>query len=308
MVTKKMADAMFEHSMRAGDEAYKSGYESEAADIRQKRENDAKLAQLIKGDTLKQQAIDANLGRAKAEAARTGMKPGKYSVSATEGGFSLNPENEGIAGLIGLQYRQQEADERKVAQMSDRITKSNLPRQAANMRAIEQATQTVDEDGNVSSGGLLTNPDYEVKSVGPVLNITPDFAKPAVIWAGEKLGTLPNGTADESRALQQLINVDTREMSGVAVTAFENARNRLSQGLAAGADPKLIRQYAQEAHRALQDVAQNVESGYNPRIRGMYQQFGGTLPSQDLNLGGAPKAPGIDIEAIRRERARRQGR
>ena len=283
--------------------------ESAAAMERQQADADARLAQLIKGHEVEQGRIDQNFSAAQDEAARLGLDPKKVAISAGVNFRNINPESEGLAGLLGLQYRQQENDEKKVAQLSDRITKSNLPRQAANMRSVEQSTASVDKDGN-PVGGILTNPNYAVKSVGPVVNMIPDGLKPMALNVGEKLGMVDKGAANEARAIQQIINVDTKEMSGVAVTAFENARNRLAQGLAAGASPELIRQYTQEAYKALQDVSQNVESGYNPRIREMYKQFGGTLPSQDLSLGGgaSPKAPGIDQDAIRRERARRQGR
>lgn len=63
----------------------------------QKMSADAKLAELIKGSELKQQAIAQNQAAVEAQAKAQGLKPGKYSQQVSEGGYSVNPENDPFA-------------------------------------------------------------------------------------------------------------------------------------------------------------------------------------------------------------------
>lgn len=60
---------------------------------RQKAEQNAKLAQLIKGDQLKRQAISENQAAMDAQAKAQGLKPGTYSSHVSESGYQFDPRD-----------------------------------------------------------------------------------------------------------------------------------------------------------------------------------------------------------------------
>lgn len=95
-------------------------YERAQQDKTNKNSQDAALAQLIRGKEMdesgrvagdsrqaqmRQEAIDANVLRARNEAQRAGMQHGKYSVNAGEGSFSVNPENDPFAKQLAQGLR-----------------------------------------------------------------------------------------------------------------------------------------------------------------------------------------------------------
>jgi hypothetical protein len=113
----KLLPQWVEHAGKS-EEAARSRYVSGAQSGNQQiQDNDAKLAQLIRGKQIdednRQGAIDANMSRARDEATRLGLKPGKFSVNVSEGSMALNPEPPpGLSSLImPLTPAQQKAEE-----------------------------------------------------------------------------------------------------------------------------------------------------------------------------------------------------
>lgn len=101
----KSSDDAANAKLKAMDEYAKSTMEQGAETSRTQMDNDAKLAQLIKGDALKQEAI-ARHQKAADDAARAGgMKPGKYSQNVSEGGYAVNPENDPFASQLAKGIR-----------------------------------------------------------------------------------------------------------------------------------------------------------------------------------------------------------
>lgn len=101
-------------------EAAMAPYQRAQQSAESSKAQDAALRQLIRGKELdesaavagdtrqaqtKQAAIDANVQRARAEAARGGMQPGKYSINAGEGSFGVNPEQDGLGRQIAQGLR-----------------------------------------------------------------------------------------------------------------------------------------------------------------------------------------------------------
>lgn len=87
----KSSDEAANNRLKAMDAAAQSQAEQQAATGRTKMDNDAKLAQLIKGSALKKQAVLDNAAAADSAAQSQGFKPGQYMSSATDEGYHNAP-------------------------------------------------------------------------------------------------------------------------------------------------------------------------------------------------------------------------
>ncbi len=100
-LTKKQIDMLIPGMGEAANEPYRR---RQQFDI-QRAEADARLAQLIKGQELEQEALDQNFIKANEDAQKAGLKPGKYSVRAGVNFREFNPENDSFASQLGRELR-----------------------------------------------------------------------------------------------------------------------------------------------------------------------------------------------------------
>ena len=88
------------------------------------------------------------------------------------------------------------------------------------------------------------------------------------------------------QAVGQLFNIELKTRSGVAVTDPELERLKVEFGQGHFATEEALRQGIQQYLQRVQEIARNVEAGYEPGIRGEYVNRGGReiLPSFDAML------------------------
>lgn len=123
---------------------------------------DARQAQM------RQEAIDANVGRANAQATASGMKPGKYSINAGEGSFSVNPESSfpGIGTLLGLTPGQEATDKDFGKDYSEYHAQGGNAGMKKNLQTVEEAVKDIENQDiwDQATGHL---PDWARGVVGP---------------------------------------------------------------------------------------------------------------------------------------------
>jgi hypothetical protein len=224
-----------------------------------------------------QQAIDL------VNKTRQGLPAGS-SMSA--GGVSINTPDP-VSQQLQMLLRQQSMDERKDARddrdlvkLGERVDKSGIPSQMAALANLEQRTATD------KAGGMLTNPDYEVKSAGPVANALPQFAKNI----GESVGLMPKGAAEEAQLIQRLVNADLKALSGTAVSHHEMGRQNVEKGMSIGGDPNLIKLGIKQMQDAITEGSKNIESSTRPEVLQTFKKQGGKTRLEEF-LGKPVSAP-----------------
>lgn len=200
----------------------------------------------------------------------------------------------------GEARRQKEDRERKVSDISKRYEKREIPTLSTALGGIEKNTQKVGKDGKPIAGGLLTNPDYQPKSTGPVASALPAWG----VNIGESLGLLDEGAGSERQSLQRLINLDLRRMTGTAQTTAESGRQMIEKGLSVGGDPSQIKQGMKMMMDAIRADEQNIAAGYDPAVVEEYHKRGGTGVDDiiDQLRSEIPKTPAEDPAAAARKR------
>lgn len=265
------------------DNSFEMAYNN-AAKARE-AEKQRKLEELLRAQDgqRKQDSLARNEAAARADAQRRGLKDGEYSMTVNESGWAVNPENphNGLMSLLNLRERQDARDDRDLTRLGDRIAKENLPQGMAGMANLEKGTASVDAKGK-PVGGLLTNPEYQVKSAGPVANFLPQPIKNI----GERMGLMPKGAGEEAALIQRLMNVDIRNLSGTAVTGYEQGRQNVEKGMAGGGDPNLIKVGIKQMQDALEESARNVEASTRPEVAAKYRQQGGAFRLDEFLGGG----------------------
>lgn len=258
-----------------------------ADEDRAQGDRNARLAELLKGADLESQAIEQNTQRARDEAARNGMKPGKYGISANKSGYSLTPQDE-LAALLKGQAASGLAEDRArrgVERYGAKRQQADIPARTADFAAVEAVTKSD------TGGGILTNPNYEPKSAGTIINAVPNFLMGPAVAIGEKAGLLEKGAAAERRALQKIMNMDIKRISGASVTAFEEARNKIAQGQSMGGDPSLVRDGMVEALNVLKAEERNIDASFASDIKERYRAEGGDH-GVDAVIGGSGELAG----------------
>ena len=276
------------------DEAFKQGGSAtdayEGAKKRQQvtqegqAERDARLAQLIKGNELQDASKNAMLTRQITEAERMRNQYGK-DVPVNIEGVSIGSAGDPLTAFIkGQQLKDINEDRslRRQERFGNALSKASIPGRASDMAALEAATRSKD------AGGMITNKDYQPKSAGPYINAVPNALMGPAVALGEKFGMLPQGAAEERRAIQRIQNVDIKQLSGAQVSAFEEARNKIAQGQSLGGDPALLRQGIQEAHAVLEAEAKNIESAFPQDTKDRYRAEGGEFDVNRMIQRGQP--------------------
>lgn len=149
-----------------------------AAGQRQQSENDAKLAQLIKGSVLKQEAVKANAAAADQAAQAQGFQPGQYMSSASDEGYHNAPVD-GLDKQLKRAQLQNATDDREdrikgretnnIQQFYDHAGGKNYAQKAAALQKAQALFQKGDPESlraaelELSTGlanNALTNNEY----------------------------------------------------------------------------------------------------------------------------------------------------
>lgn len=240
---------------------------------------DAKLKELLLGNSLEM---------ARGEAARQGLKPGKYSMAASPGSFSVNPENENPLIGLNLADRQMARDDHDLTKVGERVAKAELPISIAAAANLERGTA----DAKSGQGGMITNPNYEVKSAGPIANLIRGVpGGQGMLNIGEKVGLMPKGSGNEMALAQRLMNMDIKNLSGTAVSAAEQGRQNIEKGLTAGGSPDLVKVGIKQMVDAFEAEGKNIESSTRPQVMDTFKKQGGVTSLKQLlgspQMGGA---------------------
>lgn len=246
----------------------------------QRAKQERALRELLKGKeieadaNLKQMGIQADVDKQTRNMTEAERLRGKYGekTSVTVGDAHIG----GTDPLMGL-LRQQAVNDRHEARadnqvrgISDRVEKTGLP-------LVKQAYGAVKDS-------------FKGDSVGPFMNMLP---KPL-----HALAANVTGAGKEYQDLQRLMNIDTKNFSGSAVSTHEMGRQLVEKGLSMGGSPEMVRRGVEMMRQAAQGQGKNIAAGSNPQSLGTYEsQLGeslnGVLDQPMPELGGkAQIAPG----------------
>lgn len=248
-----------------------------------------KKAEMQQGAELKAQAVQSNRNAAEDFASKSGLKPGKYSVTASESGYGVNPESE-LATNFAMAERMDARNDRDLVHLGERLDKSNIPSQMSALANLEQGT------ASEGKGGILKDADYAVKSAGPIANAMPQWAKNI----GESVGLMPEGASKEATLIQRLVNADIKNLSGSAVSTYEMGRQNVEKGTSIGGDPNLVKIGIKQMQDALQSGVANIKSSSRPEVVDTFQRQGGKLSLEEY-LGGGQAPAGADPAAAARK-------
>lgn len=236
-------------------------------------------------EAAERQALLDNVSQANQFADKNGLKPGKYSMSANQSGFSVNPEP--VKDPLELLLKQQmlnrnmeEKDDKAVQQLSKRVEAAKLgPSQVG----LENLGRSVQEKG---------------VALGPISgsNWSPAWA----VSLAEQAGLADPGATEQKQAVEGLKSFQRSPLYGSALTPGEQQSFETSFGLlTAGTQEQRVQ--AMKTLEALYNKATaNVAAGSAPRIREKYKDQGG-ISLEPSNVFGTPQT-GADPAAEARRR------
>lgn len=254
----------------------------------------SKRDQSVKDAGLKAEGIARNQAAAEDLASRQGLKPGKYAITASENGMSVNPEHDDLfTKLMMLKDKEDSRNDKDLTTLGNRVEKEGIPATMSAIANLEKGTS----DPTKGAGGIVTNPDYDVKSAGPIANALPQWAKNM----GESVGLMPQGSSNEAALMQRLMNFDIKNLSGTAVSNHEMGRQNVEKGLAVGGDSSLVKLGIKQMTDAINSSAQNIVSSSRPGVINTFRKQGGKLTLEDY-LGKSPQADSGGQEDAERAR------
>jgi hypothetical protein len=173
--------------------------------VQQQKERDAKLAQLIKGSALKQEAITKNQEAANAQAQAQGLKPGTYSTSVSEGGYSFDPRAPRTLAEL-LTPGQKSADVAFGKEYSDYVAGGGSETANKNLSLLENVEKNLTARGNEAPNllerGVQYGPDWLRTALTPKIKAEEDAVRTAVQSSlRQTLG--PQFTAKEGEELMK---------------------------------------------------------------------------------------------------------
>lgn len=184
-------------------------------------------------------------------------------------------------------YRDQlnrERQEKAVSEFGKRLEKSQQPALLGALADLEKATSSA------GKGGVFTNPQAKIPT-SAVANLTRKipFVGPLINQGLEGVGAIPKGTEKTWQAVQRLLNIESRQMSGTAVTVFEQARQEIEKGVLSG-DADALKRGMKMVEQAYELNTKNIAASTRPEAVKEFKARGGKLELSDL-LGLSPKAP-----------------
>ena len=280
----KAADEAANNKLKSMDEAEMRRGQQQADLNKQTSDNDAKLTQLIKGDELKRGGDRENFQLAQdyvAQQAKEGRK-----VNASINGASVQQTDvDPLANWLRVKQvedRATEKDDKAVERLSQRISKENIPGRSADFVSAEANTKG-------EHGGIVTDPDYVPKTSG-FNQMLPDFVRGPVVSAAEKMGFMEKGSSAEMQVIQRLVNTEIKSNSGTAVSAHEQGRNDIANGMKSN-NPEMVRRGVRMMKKALEMDTQNVEGSAPGHIKDQYRTQGGEYDVNKMLGGAEPTTP-----------------
>lgn len=244
-------------------------------------------AKLTQTAQLEQDAVDANLARANAQATSMGIPQGKYSVTASQSGFGVNPEPakdplELYFKKAMLDRAQEEKDDKAVQQLSNRVEKAQLgPSQAA----LGNLGASIKEKG---------------MALGPISGSS--MMPAALVSIGEQIGLAKPGATAQRQSVEALQAFQRNPLFGASLTPGEQQSFNNAFGNLTGGTEEQRRQAIATLEMLHNKATQNVAAGSNPRIVQKYKAQGGISlePSNALGGGGGmDPAKKARLEALR---------
>lgn len=235
------------------------------------RANEAKKQEKLRA-LLGAQALEENISRASQFAQDQGMKPGKYSVQASEGGFAVNPENEqSLLALLGMKDREDDRIERAATVAGQRIEKADIPGAAGQLKEVKDA---------------LPPEGQPLRSYGPMMNILPNWA----VSAGENLGLIPEGARKERQAMEAAKAMVRHPLYGATLTGNEKQSFETAFGAPIGGSEEDVRNAVRRMENIPIDAMRNIESSTRPAAMQRIKERGG-MGTDELTkmLRGSPE-------------------
>lgn len=211
----------------------------------QQADRDFKLSQLIKQNELERGDTDYYMGKAMEMSKRL---PGA-TVNIGAKSASINPEDP-LAKLFKMKAMET-ADEEKLARKTEALGKMVEKSGTANLTPALNAVYKSWQGG---------------KSVSPGMNMIPTAglqSAAANFFKGPEAGA-------EFQALQNLTNMQIKEMSGTAVNKMEEGRQLVSRGMSAGGNPELVKKGVALIQEANDEHLRNIQGSFPEKVRQAY--------------------------------------
>jgi len=257
------------------------GYDVSNAD--QKAEHE--LAKLVRGEELNRESTEANMRMAVEQAKAQGMPAGRFSISASQQGFGINPEPqkdplELLLRKATLDQVRQDKDDKMVQQLSKRVEDAKIgPSQAA----LQNLGASVQEKG---------------VAVGPYSANLPVW----MVSAGEQLGLADPGATEQRQSIDALMAFQRNPLFGASLTPGEQQSFNNAFGMVTAGTPEQRKAAIGTLEALYNKAVANVGAGSPERIRQQYQRQGG-IPLGQSNVlgkgGGMDPARKARLEALR---------
>lgn len=250
-------------------------------------QNALRLRSFLQGELAKQQQ-DRNLPAAQQIISDNAKQGRKVNVSLSpEGGVSLSqadmPPNP-MAQIRAESLKQGKAE--------------NLSKRYQNINGFNSALQEIEALTNrEGGGGIITNPDAKLQSVGKVSSVVPSGA----LGLGELLGVTPKGTAEERKALDRLTLEYQKAMTGLRPTDQARSQEKSALGYIASGDPSLVAKGVRTLARNMRNAYKTIQAGYTPEVQQfVHSQMGNPLDMYSSLYEDAPGAvnPGVKSSGI----------
>jgi len=188
--------------------------------------------------------------------------------------------------------------QRQVERLSGKVAKS-AP--LLNMASeLEDSTATRDASGNITQGGILSDPTAKFKSYGKWANWVPDSA----VGVAETLHLMPQGASAERANSRAFLNEYLHRVSGSRPNAAAVEREMAAHGLVGGGDPDVAAKSFRSRVADIKAGQQAEEAGFPKPVRETFHEdykdplaniniYNDSSAKKSLRdvVGGAPAAP-----------------
>lgn len=254
------------------DDSFETAYRNQSQ--AQQQDKVEKLKQLFQ-----RQSVEDNLRLAEGTAAKNGLKPGKYSVNASESGFSVNPESDDLIKALALHNAQNDRRDKQVETMGKRIEDKKIPEAVQNLKEVTDAIPA----------------DAPMKSIGPLKNAVPDWGVAALEGLGnlteKSLGKrvgFDKGAAAERAALAAAKTQIRQPLFGSSLTPGEKRSFEDAFGAPIGGSEENVKSAIRRMQAIPQAELSNIESSTPVEAVQRFQTQGG-LSSNKLKEFFTPK-------------------
>lgn len=133
----------------------------------------------------------------------------------------------------------------------------------SSLNEIEGLTASKDAQGNKIGGGIITNPEAQLKSTGKMLSAVPT----SMIGLAEMVGGAPKGSAEERKALDRLKLNYQKSMTGLRTTDATRQAENAAMGYIASGDPSLVAKGVRSLARNVRNAIRATKAGYTAEVQ-----------------------------------------